>query len=80
MFEHVGTCYILLGSLSEQQNVDDFSKIMRIDLNATGNFHNMMSFIETMEKNERIVEIDYLNIQGGLDLTFSITMSIWGVR
>lgn len=61
-------------------SADEFVPIMNIDINGTGNYANMMRFLNSMERNQRIVEFDSLSIRGGRVLTFALSLNIWGVR
>lgn len=57
-----------------------FSKIIDIDINATGLYTGVMDFIDTLERDQRLVEITDLNMKIRDKFTFEVHLDIWGTK
>lgn len=66
--------------VNNEAKFDTFSKVMELDLNATGNFTGVMEFLDTLERDKRIAEITDLKMNGDEDITFSVHIDMWGVK
>ncbi len=79
--EHNG---IVLGTLAnthypDRGNATRFTRVLRVDFNATGRYGDMIRFIRTIESDRSITDIERLVLQSGPKLSAEFTLSLWGV-
>ena len=54
--------------------------MLDINLNFTGNYINTLSFINSLEQSELVVDLHALNIQAQDKLNTDLNISVWGIN
>ncbi|PHS57029.1 MAG: hypothetical protein COB17_07370 [Sulfurimonas sp.] len=57
-----------------------FGHMLDINLNFTGNYINTLSFINSLEQSELVVDLHALNIQAQDKLNTDLNISVWGIN
>lgn len=57
-----------------------FEKIIDIDINATGSYTKVMDFLDTLERDERLVEITNLTMGVDKNIVFKSHLDVWGTK
>ena len=65
---------------NDDANRSAFAKVLQVDINTSGSFHNINRFLKDVESDLSLSEIDYLELTGGRSLKANITISLWGIQ
>ena len=74
---------IAVSQFSNRRNIDasdqtGFQKVLSVDFNSSGEFHNMGNFIRDIENDRAVTDIEKLSIESGPELKAGFTISLWG--
>lgn len=62
-----------------KQEQTSFGHMLDISLKSTGNYHNTLKFIDSLEQSNLVVDIHHLKIQAQDKLNSDLNISVWGI-
>jgi Tfp pilus assembly protein PilO len=56
-----------------------FGHVLNIEIEAEGNYQNMVTFMNAIEKSRLVVDLHDLGLSAGKKLSLDLNLSVWGI-
>lgn len=56
-----------------------FGHVLNIEIEAEGNYQNMVTFMNAIEKSKLVVDLHDLDLSAGKKLSLDLNLSVWGI-
>ncbi len=63
-----------------EPNLQEIKQVLTVKINFSGEFKNMLKFINELEESELVVDINNLNLESSDTITGTLDIAVWGMK